>query len=93
MLVPWPEDSNCTMIVQEFVILWRDNAADSYEDIFTAEFLQVFDDSREQGLMTCRQWKRSRPYERRCRQHPVPLLPESGRAGLRRRPSPYLRRR
>ena len=41
------------MVVQEFVILWRDNAADSYEDIFTAEFLQVFDDSREQGLMTC----------------------------------------
>ena len=36
----WSEDSNCTMIVQEFVILWRDNAADSYEDIFTAEFLR-----------------------------------------------------
>ena len=41
------------MVIEVFVVLRRNNAADSYEDIFTAQSFQVIYDSREQGLMAC----------------------------------------
>ena len=51
----WSEDSLCTMVVEELVILWRNNPANADENIIAAQFLQLFHDTREQCLMSCRQ--------------------------------------
>ena len=37
------EDSGSTSLVQIVVVLMRDDTADDYHDIFTAQFLELFD--------------------------------------------------
>ena len=49
------EDGGDTGFVEEVVVLRGDDTTGSNHDIRTAEFLELLDDLRDEGLVTCRE--------------------------------------
>ena len=49
------KDSCYTCLVQEIVVLRGDDATGGDHDIRTAEFLELLNDLRDEGLVTCRE--------------------------------------
>ena len=48
------KDSRYTCLIQEVIILRGDDTTGGDHDIRTAEFLELLDDLRDEGLVTCR---------------------------------------
>ena len=48
------EDGGNAGFVEEVVVLRGDDTTGSHHDIRTAEFLELLDDLRDEGLVTCR---------------------------------------
>ena len=48
------EDGGDTGFVEEVIVLRGDDTTGSDHDIRTAEFLELLDDLRDEGLVTCR---------------------------------------
>ena len=48
------KDSRYACLIQEIVILGRNYSARSNHYVGTAEFLELLDDLRDEGLVTCR---------------------------------------
>ena len=48
------EDGGDTGFVEEVIVLRVDDTTGSHHDIRTAEFLELLDDLRDEGLVTCR---------------------------------------
>ena len=51
----WTEYGSYASFVEEVVVLNWDNATGSYDNVLTAKFLQLVDNLRDEGLMTCSQ--------------------------------------
>ena len=49
------EDGGDTGFVEEVVVLRGDDTTRSDHDVGTAEFLELLDDLRDEGLVTCRE--------------------------------------
>ena len=49
------EDSGYASLVKEVIVLCGDDTAGNDHDVFAAEFLQLFNQLRDEGLVTCGQ--------------------------------------
>ena len=49
------EDSGCTCLVEEVIVLCGDNATHNYHDILAAQFLEFLNYLRNQSLVTSSQ--------------------------------------